>query len=84
MLLGELLVLQGLASEQDIKVALSRQERLGGRIGENLVALGIIDRDTLKDALRKQYDNAKAILAREDLLQRALRRFGDDHPQTDR
>lgn len=84
MLLGELLVSQGLVREQDIEIALSRQERLGGRIGENLVALGIIDRETLNAALRKQYDIAKAILAREDLLQRALRRFGDVHPQTDR
>lgn len=84
MLLGELLVSQGLISEQDIKLALSRQERLGGRIGENLIALGVIDRETLKAALDGQYERAKQILAREDLLKRAIGRFGADHPQTDR
>jgi hypothetical protein len=84
MLLGELLVSQGLASEQDIRLALSRQERLGGRIGENLIALGIIDRETIKAALDAQYEQAKAILAREDMLRRTTQRFGVDHPQTDR
>lgn len=84
MRLGELLVSRGLATEDDVRLALSRQERRGGRIGENLIALGVITRDALDAALKEQYNRVKAILAREDLLARSLRRFGPDHPQTDR
>jgi hypothetical protein len=40
MLLGELLVEQGLATTGEIKNALARQERYGGRIGEHLIDMG--------------------------------------------
>jgi hypothetical protein len=81
MLLGELLVSRGLATPDQIRIALSRQERKGGRIGDNLIELGIITRVILEAALREQYARAMQILAREDLLARAERRFGRDHPQ---
>jgi hypothetical protein len=84
MLLGELLVAQGLARSTDIETALARQERRGGRIGENLIALGIITRDMLEAALREQYEQVKAILGAEDLLAKSKRRNGSDHPRTDR
>ncbi|HML09464.1 MAG TPA: hypothetical protein VK432_01295, partial [Stellaceae bacterium] len=84
MLLGDLLVSQGLASEDQIKLALARQERFGGRLGDNLVALRVVTREGLEAALRLQYERAKAILAREDLLVRARHRFGPDHPETNR
>ena len=53
MLLGELLVAQGLASNAEIKTALACQELFGGRIGEHLIALGIITKETLQSALRQ-------------------------------
>src|SRR5580693_4179824 len=84
MLLGELLIEKGLATPDEIRIALSRQQRRGGRIGENLIALGIVSRETIDAALREQYARASEILAREDLLARAKQRFGDDHPQTHR
>jgi hypothetical protein len=84
MLLGELLVANGLATPDEIRLALLRQQKQGGRIGENLIALGVISRDTLNAALNEQYARVREILAREDLLARARRRFGDDHPQTHR
>lgn len=84
MLLGELLVREGLASPADIKNALALQEHFGGRIGNHLVDLGIISREPLEAALRRQYERAMAVLAREDLLARAERRHGPDHPRTHR
>jgi len=84
MLLGELLVEQGLVTHEDIQAALQRQEQYGGRIGENLVALGTISKDALDGALRRQYEMATAILTAEDLLARAERNNGGDHPLTHR
>jgi len=84
MLLGELLVAQGLATAGEVRNALARQERYGGRIGEHLIDMGVLTKEMLEAALRRQYEQAMAILAREDLLARSRRRHGDDHPQTHR
>jgi hypothetical protein len=84
MLLGELLVAQGLVSSDDIEAAVSRQNVFGGRISENLIALKVITKGTLDAALRKQYELARAILAAEDLLRRTERNNGGDHPLTNR
>ncbi len=84
MRLGELLVREGLATPADIKNALALQEHFGGRVGNHLVDLGVITREMLETALRRQYEQAMAVLAREDLLARAERRHGPDHPQTHR
>jgi ATPase family associated with various cellular activities (AAA) len=48
MLLGELLVLRRLAKAEDIDRALTRQKASGGLLGENLVALGVFDEETLR------------------------------------
>ncbi|HXO03370.1 MAG TPA: hypothetical protein VN900_15025 [Stellaceae bacterium] len=84
MLLGELLVAQGLASNAEIKTALACQELFGGRIGEHLIALGIITKETLQSALRKQYELAKGVLAAEDLLAKFERMYGSGHSLTNR
>jgi hypothetical protein len=84
MLLGELLVAQGLATTGEIKNALALQERYGGRVGDHLIDMGVLSKETLEAALRRQYEQAVAILAREDLLARSLRHHGNDHPQTHR
>jgi len=84
MLLGELLVVQGLATARDVNNALARQERYGGRMGDHLIDMGVLTKEMLETALRQQYEQAVAILAREDLLTRSMRRHGDNHPQTHR
>src|SRR5258708_6161664 len=84
MLLGELLVAEGLASAADIRWALSRQQFFGGRIGEHLVALGVITKEALDAALRRQYEIARAIVAAEDLLAKTQKNNGVDHPLTQR
>jgi hypothetical protein len=48
MRLGELLVRGNLVTERDVSAALERQASQGGSLGENLVALGVIDARTIE------------------------------------
>ncbi|HXQ41329.1 MAG TPA: hypothetical protein VN821_08680 [Candidatus Udaeobacter sp.] len=52
MRIGELLIRAELATPQDIEAALQRQNTEGGRLGENLIAMGIVDRKRLERLLR--------------------------------
>src|SRR5580700_8646504 len=79
MLLGQLLIAQGLATKADIAFGLASQSKFGGRLGENLIALGLITRATLDAALRRQYEFALAILTAEDLLAKSERIHGSTH-----
>jgi hypothetical protein len=47
MRLGDLLIRVKLVSQQDITRALERQAVQGGRLGDNLIAMGVIDQRTL-------------------------------------
>lgn len=47
MFLGDILVAHGLVSEADVAEALERQKTQGGRLGENLIALGKLDSHAL-------------------------------------
>lgn len=51
MQLGDILTAHGLATAQDIERALLRQKEVGGRLGDNLVALGIISAEQLDQIL---------------------------------
>ena len=42
MQLGDMLVARGLVTPADIEAALTRQVKDGGRLGENLVAMGLV------------------------------------------
>jgi len=53
-LLGELLVVRGLASRQDIAKALAFQQQYGGRIGSILVRLGALSEESLLPVLSEQ------------------------------
>jgi hypothetical protein len=46
--LGETLVAAKLVTEEDVLMALARQRKLGGTLGDNLVGLGRIERDELE------------------------------------
>ena len=54
MLLGELLIQDNIVGEEDIELALQRQRRVGGTIGENLIALGRLRPDQLEQVFRRQ------------------------------
>ncbi len=49
MLLGDILVARGLCSAEDVSRAFERQKKEGGRLGDNLVALGIVTVEQLRD-----------------------------------
>ncbi|MFT6556754.1 hypothetical protein [Sneathiella sp.] len=47
MLIGDLLLAHGLVTAADIELASHRQKENGGRLGDNLVALGVLSQDQL-------------------------------------
>ena len=53
MRLGDLLIRAGRVTEQDVEKALRRSRELGGRLGDNLIAIGAIDAATLRGFLRR-------------------------------
>ena len=55
-LLGEILVAEGLTSEDAVQRALARQRTTGELIGEALVALGVVTRDEVLRAVATQHD----------------------------
>jgi hypothetical protein len=54
--LGELLFADGLCTQQQIEDAVQNQVILGGRMGTNLVELGVIDEETLARYLSQQHE----------------------------
>ncbi len=52
--LGDLLMQAGILDELQVKSALARQQRWGGRFGENVVALEFCDAETVNQVLGKQ------------------------------
>jgi predicted ATPase with chaperone activity len=46
--LGQKLVREGIITTEKLEIALERQKTHGGRIGENLIALGYLDEETLE------------------------------------
>lgn len=53
MLLGDILIAYGCVGEEDITKALDRQKETGGRLGENLVALGLLAEERLEQILHE-------------------------------
>ncbi|HSK29798.1 MAG TPA: ATPase [Candidatus Limnocylindria bacterium] len=53
MAIGELLLAKGIINEAQLKKVLHQQKIAGGRIGDNLVALGYIDRSDLEAILQE-------------------------------
>ena len=52
MAIGELLLAKGIINEAQLKKVLHQQKIAGGRIGDNLVALGYLRREELGDSPR--------------------------------
>ena len=53
--LGEILVRENLISPQHLRQALDYQREHGGRLGFNLVKLGLVSDDTITAVLSRQY-----------------------------
>jgi len=84
MRLGELLVGQGLVTQEDVEAALARQKQQGGRLGNHLVAMGVLTVDKLLMALRGQQEVGATL----DMCARTYQRWqtmhGPNHPNTHR
>jgi hypothetical protein len=53
--LGRLLVEKGLLSDEELELALAKQQLTGKRLGETIVECGFVSRPELSDALAAQY-----------------------------
>jgi hypothetical protein len=84
MLLGEMLARQDLATQEDIDAALERQRAEGGRLGNHLVALGVLTVGQLLSVLRDQKDIDAAIELCEYAVAERAAKFGDAHETTSR
>jgi hypothetical protein len=63
MAVGELLLAKGIISEEQLKLVLHQQKIAGGRLGDNLVALGYLTRGELEAILQEPPPVAKGIEA---------------------
>lgn len=61
MAIGELLLAKGIITEEQLKAVLKQQKIAGGRLGDNLVALGFINRGDLEAILQEPPPVAKNI-----------------------
>jgi len=61
MAIGELLLAKGIISEEQLNAVLKQQKIAGGRLGDNLVALGFISRGDLESILQEPPPVAKNI-----------------------
>jgi hypothetical protein len=87
MLLGDVLVAHGFVTREEVNAALARQASHGGRLGENLLALGMISEAQLENALgivppapRSLEDTGLEIPALLDLAMRAMNAGTIDTP----
>ncbi|MFT8871533.1 MAG: glycosyltransferase family 2 protein [Sporolactobacillus sp.] len=53
--LGERLMIEGLITSQQLEYALAHQHRHGGRIGDSLVQLGIVQENEINDILNRSF-----------------------------
>ena len=61
MAVGELLLAKGIISEEQLQLVLHQQKIAGGRLGDNLVALGYLTRGELETILQEPPPVAKSI-----------------------
>lgn len=82
--LGEKLLRSGIITEIDLEKALERQKIQGGRLGENLIALGHLDKDTLLNFFKRNPPSPMTVAETglevtliEDLLLKHILSMGD-------
>lgn len=61
MLIGDLLLAHGLVTHEDIELAFHRQKENGGRLGDNLVALGVLTQDAVDKVIYEAPQAPKTI-----------------------
>ena len=66
--IDEILLQQGVASEDEIREALEYQREHGGRIGSHLIRLGFVTEEQLLRALARQFDCESVVLSQVEIL----------------
>ena len=61
MLIGDVLVAQGLVTQEDVEAALERQRSSGGILGEHLIALGKLDPEDLERVMQSSPPTPRSI-----------------------
>ena len=61
MRIGDILVASGEVSAEQVEEAIARQRQTGGRLGDNLVALGAITNDALENLLNELPQSPKTV-----------------------
>ena len=59
--LGDILVASGAVTEAQIEEALERQRREGGRLGENLIEMGLLSEEQMSFILQTKPDAPKTL-----------------------
>ena len=65
--IDEILLQQGVVSEDEIREALEYQREHGGRIGSHLIRLGFVTEDQLLHALARQFDCESVLLSQVEI-----------------
>jgi hypothetical protein len=82
MLLGEMLVAQGVATTAEVATALRRQRADGGHLGAHLISMGVLTALQLYALLKEQSSARTTIPFCQRMLARWEAEFGVDHPST--
>src|SRR5579864_662155 len=82
MRLGEMLILQGLATPAEIAAALEHQERFGGRIGTHLIAMGVLTVDQLLGVLASQQASGSVVDLCLPAMEGLESEYGTNHPNS--
>lgn len=84
MLLGEMLVVRGLATPSQIAAALEHQAAQGGRLGAILIGMGVLTSTQLLQFLREQKEVRVTLPFCQQTLERWEEQLGAAHPSTTR
>ena len=84
MLLGEMLVVRGLAAPSQIEAALEQQRAQGGRLGAILIGMGVLTATQLLQLLREQREVRVTLPFCQQTLARWEEELGAAHPSTAR
>ncbi len=77
--LGELLVQNGILTAEQRDRALVEQKKLGKKLGQTLIALGLVEEDALLEFLARQLDMEFVDLSRQPLAREVVTKLPETH-----
>lgn len=76
--IGEMLIEEGVISEDNLKEAIKHQQKFGGKLGEKFIELGFINEVTLLKVLSRQYNVPCADLTKVKLQKAIIDRISPE------